>query len=142
MVKDLKFNLFITNEGTGVPNLQKRRCQKNCDPPPYFGNKNLVSPCPTNKTHYSLDRLKCIKICLSNKVNTLWSSCDSLHFGHQFFPTIYDPQYIWDPPPSEEIVSLLIWRCTWMAVTFLGLISHIHYLSQQNSYSISHYAAL
>ena len=40
-------------------------------------------------------------------------ACDSLHFGHQnfydplfFFPKIYDPQYIWDPP-SEENASPL-----------------------------------
>ena len=66
----------------GIPNLQK------------VGNKNFMTP--ITDIPNPLNRLKLYwNQSFWTKLTHLWSSCDSLHFGHQKF---YDPQYIWDPP--------------------------------------------
>ena len=40
-----------------------------------------------------------LKSVFLNKINTLWSSCDSLHFGHQIFydPPIFLSKNLWPP---------------------------------------------
>ena len=90
----------------GVPNLQKVDINKIATP--YFDNKIFMTP-----HHQYTVPPKQAKVVLKsvflNKIHYLWSSSDSLHFGHLkfmislfFFPKIYDPQYIWDPHSKEN----------------------------------------
>ena len=94
--------------GRGIPNLQKVGVNKIVTP--YFGNETLWhhhAPPP-----YPLNRLNYIEIILFEQ--NKHTICDHLVTPYIlviknvmtthlfFFPQIYDPQYIWDPPPFEE----------------------------------------
>ena len=84
--------------------------------PLYFGNKNFITP------HHQYTLPPQVEIILKsvflNKINTLsvlWSSCDSLHFGHQkfmtplfFFPKCMTPVYsIFGTPIPKKMIALL-----------------------------------
>ena len=81
----LFFFFFFFN---GVPNLKKVGVKK--FRPTDFGNKNFTTT-PTHHHHRTLPP-KQAKIVLKSvffqQFNTLWPSCDSIHFGHHKF---YDP---------------------------------------------------
>ena len=79
----------------GGPKFTKSQHQYNCNPP-ISATKILWPPPPPPTIPYPLNRLQ------------LWSSCDSLHFGHKhyttplfFLPKIMTPVYL-GPASSEE----------------------------------------
>ena len=75
---------------------------------------------PITDTPYPLNRLKLYRnqSFWTNK-HYLWSSCDSLHFGHQKFydPPIFLSKNLWPPvylgPPSKENASPLRPSSSW-----------------------------
>ena len=69
---------------------------------PHFGNNNFMTPhhrytLPPKQAKFEL------KSVVLNKINTpsvvIWSSCDSLHFGHQkiLWPPIFLSKNLWPP---------------------------------------------
>ena len=73
--------------------------------PPYFGNKNFVTP--TTDTPYPPKQAKIVlkSVFWTKETHYLGSSCDSLHVGSSkiswppyfSFQKCMTPQYIWDP---------------------------------------------
>ena len=105
--------LSFSSEG-GSQIYKKKLVSIKLQPPPILATKILWLPPPITDTPYLLNRL----ILYWNQpfwtkyTHYLWSSCDSLNFGHPkfydphiFLPKIYDPPvYLGLPPPphSEE----------------------------------------
>ena len=100
----------------GVPNLQKVNVDKTVTPP--ISATRILWP-PHHWYTLPPKQAKIVLKSVLNKINTLsvvilwlptfWSSKILWH-PLFFFPKIYDPQNIWDPPSKENASPL---TCTW-----------------------------
>ena len=77
---------------------------------PPISATNILWPPPITDTHYPLNRLKLYwnQYFWTKQTHCMWSSCDSLHYGHQKFydPPIFLSKNLWSPvylrPPFQR----------------------------------------